>query len=162
MSDFDPDESFPGYNFSDFTEEDFAKIDAAVASAKRAEDSSEGFHNAVHAGEESTESQTTVLDEANTYAEVSFQSDVFDLNLRTLTAENFERLENTVSGNIKVANGGPTVQIQIEDTNNQPTEAENILHDESFVGTYGYKDSPLAQFRAWTSLSVTDLVSPAW
>ncbi|PPQ99942.1 hypothetical protein CVT26_009297 [Gymnopilus dilepis] len=72
------------------------------------------------------------------------------------------RLENTVSGNIKVANGGPTVQIQIEDTNTQPTEAENILHDESFVGTYGYKDSPLAQFRAWTSLSVTDLVSPAW
>ncbi|KAF8910084.1 exonuclease V a 5' deoxyribonuclease-domain-containing protein [Gymnopilus junonius] len=137
MSDLDPDDSFPGHNLSDFTEEDFAQIDAAIASASRAE---------------------------GPPGKVSFQSDLFDLNLRTLTAEDFERLDNDAIGRSSNVNGGPSVQIEIEDTTTGLSMgSENILDENmNTMGPAKAKLSPLAQFRLWTSLSVTDLVSPAW
>ena len=87
MSDISCD-SYSAFDFSEFTEEDFAQIDAAISSQIQADDAS---------------------------ADTSFQSEIDGLDLSSLTPEELAQLDSAVSMKLNEFIDGPSIQIEIED-----------------------------------------------
>ena len=123
MSDIGSD-SYSAFDFSEFTEEDFAQIDAAILSHIQRDD------------------------DALTETDTSFQSELDGLNLSSLTPEEFAQLDSAVFMKLNEHNDGPLIQIEME--------------DEESTSFQAVEPSPLEQFRSGRTLSVSDLVSPAW
>ena len=92
MSDISSD-SYSAFDLSEFTEEDFARIDAAISSQIQGDDER---------------------------GDISFQSEIDGLNLSSLTPEELAQLDSVVSMKIDERNDGPSVQIEIEDEEMTP------------------------------------------
>jgi hypothetical protein len=87
MSDRSSD-SYSVFDLSEFTEEDFAQIDAAVSSQIQVDDAT---------------------------ANSSFQLDIDGLDLSSLTPEDLAQLDSAVSMKLNEHIDGPSIQIEIED-----------------------------------------------
>ena len=87
MSDISSD-SYSAFDLSEFTEEDFAQIDAAILSQIQGDDA---------------------------IANISFQSEIDGLDLFSLTPEEFAELDSAVSRKLNEHIDCPSVQIEIED-----------------------------------------------
>ncbi|KAF8167402.1 exonuclease V a 5' deoxyribonuclease-domain-containing protein [Crassisporium funariophilum] len=139
MSDMSSD-GYSAFDLAEFTEEDFAQIDAVVASQSVPE---------LDCGEASGHS--------------SFQSDIYGVNLSKLTAEELAQLDAAISGKTNEPSCAPSIEIQLEGV---PGEHEPPVRESSpnssDAGTPKKKQSPKKQFRRRNIFSVTDLVSPAW
>ena len=96
MSDISSD-SYSAFDLSEFTEEDFAQIDAAISSQIQDDDGR---------------------------GDISFQSEIDGLNLSSLTPEELAQLDSAVSMKINEHNDGPSVQIEIEDGEATPRLVE--------------------------------------
>ncbi|KDR85679.1 hypothetical protein GALMADRAFT_234689 [Galerina marginata CBS 339.88] len=174
MSDYDSDNSYPGLNLSQFTSEDFAQIDAAVASRIQTEEgpgvAEVSFQSEINGLNLSrlTPQQLFELDAAVSIAngeiiekaDLSFRSDGFELNLRTISSEEFERLDEEPRKAMEI-DGGPSILIELDDLAGSPVGLMADLENASGERPWNRK-SPLEQFRSYVPLSVTDLVSPAW
>ncbi|CAA7264816.1 unnamed protein product [Cyclocybe aegerita] len=168
FSDFD-------FSFSEFTEQDLAKLDAAIkplVEPRPIPDEPPAVADASFQSEICglnlnvlTEEELAKLDaateepvilevrEADALTDASFQSDVGGINFNTMSAEDLARLDEAVPQN---AAGGPAIQIQLEEE--RPSAA-----DDQVSGAPPTTKSPYQEFRAWNHhFSVTDLVSPAW
>lgn len=95
MSDISSD-SYSAFDLSEFTEEDFAQIDAAISSRP-------------HDGNDD-----------NAKGDASFQSEIDGLNLSTLTPEELAQLDSAVSIKLNEHNDGPSIKIEIEDGETTP------------------------------------------
>ncbi|KAF9567828.1 hypothetical protein CPC08DRAFT_680578 [Agrocybe pediades] len=162
MSDFGSD-SYPGLNFSDFTSDDFAEIDATVASKLAPnigdiEDVAEASFQSEIDGLNLSLLTPQQLQELDGIPEdiddglqdlsQSVRSDGFDINLGALTADQLAELDGNIEDKIAGRSvDGPAVQVEIEGDSPGPDAAQR---------------SPLEEFRSYMSLSVTDLVSPSW
>jgi len=154
MSDCSSD-TYPGLNFSDFTAEDFAELDATITSMfspklDDIEDVGEAsFQSDIDGLNLSllTPQQLQALDGSSDRhnGNIDVRSDDFDLNLGALTAEELAELDQNIENRMSRGEGGPAVRVKVED------EISGTAHQ-----------SPLEEFRSCMSLSVTDLVSPAW
>ena len=89
MSDISSD-SYSAFDLSEFTEEDFAQIDAAISLQIQGDDA---------------------LASANT----SFQSEIDGLDLSSLTPDELAELDSAVSMKLNEHIDGPSIQIEIED-----------------------------------------------
>ena len=89
MSDISSD-SYSAFDLSEFTEEDFAQIDAAISSQLEIQD-----HDAS--------------------ANSSFQSEINGLNLFSLTPGELAQLDSAISMKLNEHIDGPSIQIEIED-----------------------------------------------
>ena len=87
MSDINSD-CYSVFDLSEFTEEDFAQMDAAISSQIEGDDAS---------------------------ADSSFQSEIGGLNLSSLTPEELAQLDSAVSLKLNEYIDGPSIQIEIED-----------------------------------------------
>ena len=87
MSDISSD-SYSAFDLSEFTEEDFAQIDAAISSQIQGDDA---------------------------IANISFQSEIDGLDLFSLTPEEFAQLDSAISMKLNEYINGPSIQIEIED-----------------------------------------------
>ena len=97
MSDISSD-NYSAFDLSEFTEEDFAQIDAAISSQIQGDDAR---------------------------ADTSFQWEIDGLNLSSLTAEEFAQLDSAVSVKLNENehnDNGPSIQIQIEDGEATPRQ----------------------------------------
>ena len=92
MSDIASD-SYSALDFSEFTEEDFAQIDAAISSQ---------------------------IQDDNASVDTSFQSEIDGLNLASLTPEELAQLDSAVSMKLNEHIDGPSIQIEIEDRDVTP------------------------------------------
>lgn len=93
MSDIGSD-SYSAFDLSEFTEEDFAQIDAAI------------------------------LSQIQDGGDISFQSEIDGLNLSSLTPEDLAQLDSVVSMKLNEHNDGPSIRIQIEDGEATPHVAD--------------------------------------
>ena len=84
---------YSALDLSEFTEEDFAQIDAAISSQVQGDDAS---------------------------ADTSFQSEINGLNLSSLTPEELAQLDSAVSMKLNEHIDGPSIQIEIEDEDETP------------------------------------------
>lgn len=182
MSDFGSD-SFSGLDFSEFTEEDFAQIDSAIASqiAEEKESPDASFQSEIYGlnlnlltaeelaqmdavgVETDTESQhePQEIETPNS----SFQYADGDLNLGTLNAIELASLDAIIEtdGNPQA---GPSIEIEIE----MPQESSDgaalstLQQEKPFikVAKPEKRKSLLQEFRSRMPLSVTDLVYPSW
>ncbi|KAF8971669.1 exonuclease V a 5' deoxyribonuclease-domain-containing protein [Flammula alnicola] len=178
-------DDFPGLNFSDFTEEDFEKIDAAVASSIGGDEpvADASFESEINGLNLSTltpqelaeidaaSSQCDTLPLDEEAANSSFQSDMFDINLGALSAEELALLDAAIlldvaiPTNDQLSKEGPSVEIEIEDLDGSASGSSLAPHknDESLnTAKTWHNKTPLERFRSYMPLSVTDLVSPAW
>ena len=87
MSDISSD-SYSAFDFSEFTEEDFAQIDAAISSQIQGDDA---------------------------VANSSFQSEIDGLDLSSLTPEELAQLDSAISMKLNDHIDGPSIQVEIED-----------------------------------------------
>ena len=87
MSDISSD-SYSAFDLSEFTEEDFAQIDAAISSQ---------------------------IQDQYASANSSFQSEINGLNLFSLTPEELAQLDSAISMKLNEYIDGPSIQIEIED-----------------------------------------------
>ena len=94
MSDIISD-NYSAFDFSEFTEEDFAQIDAAILSHMQGNDAT---------------------------GNSSFQSEIGGLNLSSLTPEELAQLDSAVSMKLNEHNDGPSIQIEIEDGEATPLQ----------------------------------------
>ncbi|KAH9486314.1 Exonuclease V [Psilocybe cubensis] len=170
MSGYSSDD-FHDLDLSEFTAEDFAYIDANIASL-----SGSGRHGTTEAepklSEEryrlnSADSKAFDTDDEDIYCanETSFRSDTFDLNLSTLTNEELDALDEYVSKKIPKPSAGPSIAIEIEGpVDVSGTSKHTVGENKHINGTWKPRlsNSPLNQFRPYMTLSVTDLTSPAW
>jgi hypothetical protein len=168
MSDASSEESFD-LSFS-YSTEDLAKIDASIEAAFQRDqcvgDASlpteiGGRNTASFPAEGLTEqdvvsSQTSTIPVDNvddTTFNSSFASDTFDLNISTLSAEEFELIDVATSGSLPSITSVPSIQIELEDA---------ISISSSSGSDSPPVKSPLRQFRSYKPLSVTDLCAPSW
>ena len=86
MSDISSD-SYSAFDLSEFTEEDFAQIDAAISSQIQGDDA---------------------------IANISFESEIDGLNLCSLTPEELAQLDAAISMKLNEHTNGPSIQIEIE------------------------------------------------
>lgn len=157
MSDTSIDE-YPEFSFS-FTEQDLEKVDATVASVFEKDHEVEVDTEVNPAP---TQADTVLLEDFDEPAiESSFASDAFDLNLGTLSAEDLDLLDAGISLNHKPVNGGPSIEIEVEDTDLELPPPTRSTKPPDLPGPLPDK-SPLRQFRSYTSLSVSDLCAPSW
>ncbi|KAF8808059.1 hypothetical protein BYT27DRAFT_7166540 [Phlegmacium glaucopus] len=94
MSDISSD-SYSVFDFSEFTEEDFAQIDAAILSHMQGDDAT---------------------------GDSSFQSEIGGLNLSSLTPEELAQLDSAVSIKLNEHKDCPSIQIEIEDGGATPLQ----------------------------------------
>ena len=87
MSDISSD-SYSAFDLSEFTEEDFAQIDAAISSQIQGDDA---------------------------IANSSFQSEIDGLDLSSLTPEELAQLDSAISLKLNEHIGGPSIQVELED-----------------------------------------------
>jgi len=183
MSDLGSD-SFSGLEFPEFTEEDFAQIDANIASQIAPYDAlaDDSYHSEIYGlnlnllteeelakldtigSKTETESQHE-LQEVET-ANSSFQYASGDLNLGTLSAGELAFLDGAMTEIYRKSQAGPSIEIEIE-TPKESSVAPAVprLQKEeasSEVPTPQNRKTPLQEFRSRMPLSVTDLVSPSW
>lgn len=90
MSDISSD-NYSVFDLSEFTEEDFAQIDAAISS------------------------QIQLEGDDDASANTSFQSEIDGLDLSSLTPEELAQLDSAVSMKLNEYIDGPSIQIEIED-----------------------------------------------
>jgi len=172
-------DGFSDTYFTEFTEEDFDKVDAVVAEAWIRDeclhsdngDIDESFQSVggldlkLLSEEECAEIDKLVdlkenKDRQESWVDTSFQSEVDGLNLETLTEDDFARLDSDVLQRMTRVSPGPSLPIQFEvNTPNlnhpapsNPAEPERTTK----------RKSPLRRFRTNGVISVSDLVAPTW
>ncbi len=174
-------DGFSDSYFAEFTEEDFDKVDAAVAEAWIRDerphadegDIDESFQSVggldlkLLSEEEWAEidklmdiEEPVNEDSQGSWVDTSFRSEVDCLNLETLTEDDFARLDSAVPQRTTRVSPGPSLPIQLEvNTPNSnhpapsnPTEPERTTK----------RKSPLRRFRPNGVISVSDLVAPTW
>ena len=183
MSDLGSD-SFSGLEFPEFTEEDFAQIDANIASqiVRDEEPADESFRSEIYGlnlnllteeelakfdvvGTE-TDAESQHDPQENETANSSFQYANGDLNLGTLSAAEFASLDAAMTEIYGELQAGPSIEIAIETPREplaSPTHPQLQQEDASNeVPKPHNRKTPLQEFRSHMSLSVTDLVSPSW
>lgn len=190
MSGSSDSDDYPGFNLSQFTADDFAKIDADVASKFVAATTASpsralciskplSTNDVVSTEDPHSDTDTISIDDEEEEAvhrpsDASFRSEDFAINLGKLTAEELALLDGpapsvpiTIPSTTIMADK-PTIVIELEDLAGPP--ADVYIEDTSLkpfsTTEYNYKrwhdKSPLERFRSYTSLSVTDLVGPSW
>ncbi|KAF9055971.1 exonuclease V a 5' deoxyribonuclease-domain-containing protein [Panaeolus papilionaceus] len=127
-------------------------------------------------------SQASAVDEDP--AQVSFQSEIYGLNLNHLDIDQLAALDQVVAQKLSQHHSGPRVQIQVDEVGdlppqlpfNQPFQIEaqpppveqesEPMKPAKTTWNFPYRDwfklSPMQQYRRHGVFSVTDLVSPAW
>ncbi|KAF5312739.1 hypothetical protein D9619_002639 [Psilocybe cf. subviscida] len=181
-------DDYPGFNLSQFTADDFAKIDADVAtkyigakttSPLRVSYISKSAPESDTIAAEDVHSDTDTLsieDEEETVhrpSDVSFRSDDFSINLGKLTAEQLALLDGPAPSVLTTTTSTadkPAIEIELELEDVAGPTAETFLESTSLrplpTTKYNHKrwhdKSPLERFRSYVSVSVTDLVGPSW
>jgi hypothetical protein len=186
MSDNSDSDDYPGFNLSQFTADDFAKIDADVAikyegttaiTPSRVSYISKPTVASGAITAEDIRSDTDTIsngdeeDAAHRPSDASFRSEDFSINLGQLTAEQLALLDgpapSVLTTTILTADK-PAIEIELEDVAGPPAETHSEDASTRSLPTtkYNYKrwhdKSPLERFRSYISLSVTDLVGPSW
>jgi exonuclease V len=152
--------------FSQFTEEDFKKIDEAVATAwegtSALQTKPESFPSKIDVPDLNTKDSAKLaylsdiedsVEDNEEPLNRSFASEIDGLNLATLTTEELEKLDTFISENY-FGSGGPSISISPENLSGEAT----AMH----AGRAKDSLSPLRQFRRKGVLSVTDLSYPTW
>lgn len=142
--------------FSEFTEEDFRKIDEAVAGSLNG-----SFPPEIDGLNFNTEDdwanlpdiEQSVISDNEGQSDSSFASEIDGLNLGTLTEEELQKLDAFISESYSLGRGGPSV----------PIVPEHVSAGSSTTLAERKKlKSPLRQFRRQGVFSVTDLSQPTW
>lgn len=170
MSDYSS-EDFHGLDLSEFTAEDFAHIDANIASLSRTgsygstEVAERSFEKRIPFNSFYSDGSDTDDEDIHCANEESFRSDTFDLNLSSLTNEELATLDKQALKEIPKPGGGPSITIEIEGLVDEPETSKRSVEKSKHATDTGkpwLPNSPLDQFRSYMTLSVTDLTSPAW
>ncbi|KIM47540.1 hypothetical protein M413DRAFT_202550 [Hebeloma cylindrosporum] len=180
MSDHGSD-SFSGLDFPEFTEEDFARIDAAIASqvAEDKESPDASFQSEIYGlnlnlltAEElaqldvvgvETDTESQYLPQT---ADSSFQYADGDLNLGELSAKDLAYLDAAIAETDGNPQAGPSIEVEIEIPQDSPDSVAlpALQPEESFnnVAKPWNRKTPFQEFRSGMTLSVSDLVYPSW
>lgn len=173
-------DSFSDLEFP-FTEEDFAQIDAVIASqiAKGKESPDASFQSEIYGlnlnlltAEElaqldtvGVETDTECKHEIET-ANSSFQYADGDLNLGTLSAVELASLDAAMAETDGKPQAGPSIEIEIEtpqeSSDNAALPALQQKGPSTKVSKPQKRKTPLQEFRSRVPLSVSDLVNPSW
>lgn len=173
-------DGFSDTYFTEFTEEDFDKVDAVVAEAWIRD---ERLHTDNGEIDESFQSvggldlkllneeewakidklvdfeEPVNKDSQASWIDTSYQSEVDGLNLETLTEDDFARLDSDVLQRMsRVSGPSLPIQLEVNTPNLNHTAPSNPAEPERTTK----RNSPLRRFRPNGVISVSDLVAPTW